>query len=113
MIQDRLHDGQPVTEIRDKLRRLKSKVKWPLHEMILEDGLLYRQRTNVYGEEQRAVCLPSADIEKALMLSHSSPTDGHGVINVSLAKCQSFATWPSMKQDVEYVKRYARHVLSI
>lgn len=98
--------GLPLQEIRYQLKKLKSTVKWSLDEMIVEGGLLLRKCVKKFGEEGRVVYLPRPYIEKSLMLSHSSPTAGHGGVNVSLTRCQSLATWPSMKQNVENYVRW-------
>ena len=76
-------------------------------DFVVHNKILYRKLTSIYGETTYAIVLSSPEyIEKALFLSHSSPTAGHGGIKVTLARCKKLCFWPTMRRDVEnYCKK--------
>lgn len=94
-----------LEKIRYRLKRLKSNVKWPLDEMPVGDGLLFRKRVSKFVEDKKVVYLPQLTFIR-FGCCHSSPTAGQEGVNVSLARCQDFVTWPSMKRDAKtYVRQ--------
>ena len=74
--------------------------KLKIKELSLENNILYRVTYNAYGELTRQIIIPESYVKPALHLGHSLPTEGHGGEQVTLNRCQRFAYWPKMKEDV-------------
>ena len=75
--------------------------KYPVHEMFMEEEVLYWRSKDQYGRENRCAVIPQGYISVALALAHLVVPAGHRGAIATLAKCKKFAFWPGMKSDVE------------
>ena len=72
-----------------------------LEEMNLDNDVLHRLTKNNYGEMTRQIVMPNSYKQQALKLAHAMLPAGHRGVQVTLARCQKFSQWISMKRDVE------------
>ena len=106
-----LQQGATTPEIQQKLKQIRRKerrVRIPVGELKVENGVLYKDEVNKYEEHTQVVVLPPEYIPRALHLAHSSPTAGHGGAKVTLNRLSKFAYWPGMKREVD---RYCKSCL--